>query len=144
VTPIADPMNASSEFTRNRIRHELLPLMEEISPGSEAALVRYAQLASAEDSYLDTVADVALASLNDEQGLLRIGGLADLNIVLQRRIIRAWLHDALPVGVEVGQDRIDAVRLLARSGHGGARIQVGSGWQVDRAGRHLRLERESD
>ncbi len=37
-----DPTNQSRDFLRNRLRHEVLPLLEEIRPGSTGALARTA------------------------------------------------------------------------------------------------------
>ena len=39
-----DPSNATSDFRRNRIRHELIPLLEGIYPGSRKAVARAAWL----------------------------------------------------------------------------------------------------
>ncbi len=142
--PIVDPSNVSAEFRRNRIRHELLPLFEEISPGSAAAIVRYSQLAAAEDSYLASVVDAQLGSLVDREGQLIAGRFVNLDVVLQRRIVQAWLQSKLPAGVEVGQQRIDAVRALGLLGQGGNKIQIGSGWQVLRSRGLLRVERRSE
>jgi len=142
--PIIDPSNGSSEFRRNRIRHELLPLFEDISPGSTAAIVRYAQLAAAEDSYLASVVDTHIGSLVDRDGHMIAGRLVDLDVVLQRRTVQTWLQSKLSAGVEVSQERIDAVRALGLSGHGGSKVQVGSGWQVLRLRGLLRVERRSE
>lgn len=142
LTPVADPTNASSAFKRNRVRHELLPLLEKISPGSERALARYAQLASAEDAFLDSIARDALSSVRFDGNLLPVDGLAGLDHVVQRRVVRAWLAKALPIGVEVGLERVDAVLNLAIVGKGGGQIQVGSGWQVVRSGGSLRVDEE--
>jgi tRNA(Ile)-lysidine synthase len=42
-----DPTNAARDRLRNRLRHEVLPLMEEIRPGAGAALARTATRAAA-------------------------------------------------------------------------------------------------
>ncbi|HET9396948.1 MAG TPA: tRNA lysidine(34) synthetase TilS [Nitrospiraceae bacterium] len=144
LTPIVDPSNDSVEFKRNRIRHEVLPLLEEISAGSTAAIVRYSQLAAAEDEYLDTVAQAHLDASVDQEGRLRAEVVAELDIALQRRIIRTWLRSGTPTGVDVGQERVDAVRELGLAGQGQSRIQIGSGWQVVRRAGLLHLERAAE
>ena len=142
--PISDPSNDSSEFKRNRIRHELLPLIEQISPGSIAAIVRYSRLAAEEDTYLTSVVDSQLGSMVDQGRLLSAESLSDLEVVLQRRIVQSWLQSRLPAGVEVSQERVDAVRAFGLSGHGGRTIEVGSGWQVVRSNGRLMLERRAE
>lgn len=43
-----DPANESSDYRRNRVRHELIPLMEDIYPGASRALTRAAALTQSE------------------------------------------------------------------------------------------------
>ncbi len=52
-----DPTNVSPAFLRNRVRHELLPLLESLRPGSVAAVARTARLASEESEWLDALVD---------------------------------------------------------------------------------------
>ncbi len=142
MVPIFDPSNTSFEYKRNRIRHELLPLIEEISPGATAGLVRYSQLAAAEDSYLDSVAAALVAAHVDDHGRLEVRDISGIDVVLQRRAIRLWLQSVFPAGLDIAQERVEAVRALGLTGQGGSRIQIGAGWQVVRTGGHLRTERE--
>lgn len=51
-----DPSNRDPRFTRNRLRHEVLPLLEEIRPGASRALARLAGIASAEEDVLANLA----------------------------------------------------------------------------------------
>jgi tRNA(Ile)-lysidine synthase len=48
-----DPSNASSAFTRNRIRHEVMPILEAIRPGAVKALARSATHANEEAEALE-------------------------------------------------------------------------------------------
>lgn len=47
-----DPTNADPRFLRNRVRAELLPLMEALRPGAAAAIARGAAFAAADDALL--------------------------------------------------------------------------------------------
>lgn len=49
---ITDSTNLSSDYTRNKIRLQLLPLMQEINPAAVRALGRLSESASADDDYL--------------------------------------------------------------------------------------------
>ena len=51
-----DPTNADPAFLRNRVRGELLPLLEALRPGAIDALTRFARLASDDDALLDLIA----------------------------------------------------------------------------------------
>lgn len=51
-----DPSNASTRFLRNRVRSELLPLFEELRPGSVRAMARGAGFAAEDDTLLRSLA----------------------------------------------------------------------------------------
>ncbi|MBQ4397026.1 MAG: tRNA lysidine(34) synthetase TilS [Clostridia bacterium] len=61
LTYMTDSTNLSADYTRNKIRLKLLPLMREINPSVTRALERLAKSAADDDDYLDTLA----ASLAD-------------------------------------------------------------------------------
>jgi len=50
-----DPTNADTSFTRARVRHELLPLLERISPGAERTIAETARLLRDEAEALDAL-----------------------------------------------------------------------------------------
>ena len=55
--PRMDESNRSPDFTRNRVRAELLPLLEELNPAVRDALLRLSTSAARELSYLDAEVD---------------------------------------------------------------------------------------
>lgn len=57
-----DATNASLEQTRNRIRHELLPLLETFNPNAAQSLCKTARLCAQDDAFLNQLADQALQS----------------------------------------------------------------------------------
>lgn len=60
VQPLEDETNASTDFTRNRVRHELVPLLKTFNPRVEQALVRLAAAAAKDRSAVhDALARVA-------------------------------------------------------------------------------------
>ena len=48
-----DPSNADTRFTRARVRHELLPLLERVAPGAERTIAQTARLLRDEAEALD-------------------------------------------------------------------------------------------
>ncbi len=79
IDPIADESNQSPAFRRNRVRQELLPLLESFNPRIESALVRLAESASQDRVVLD---DVAAKAVEKIQGTALIS--------------RAWFETAAP------------------------------------------------
>jgi tRNA(Ile)-lysidine synthase len=57
-----DPTNTSQEPLRNRVRHQLLPLLEDLRPGATKTLARTATLAADDRDWLDPLVTAALAS----------------------------------------------------------------------------------
>ena len=52
ITPREDPTNAILDATRNKIRHQVLPLLRELNPGVGTALVQLARIAEMEAAYV--------------------------------------------------------------------------------------------
>src|SRR5579884_3534644 len=132
LTPILDRTNEELTFRRNRIRHEMLPRLEQWHPGATAALGRYAVLAAAEDAYLNDLARAALASTLTDGGALSIAALHHQALPLQRRIVRQWV--ATQAGLaELTADRADAIIALTARAQPGRQIEIGAGWIVRHA-----------
>lgn len=53
---LEDPTNASPRYLRNRVRNELIPLMEAIRPGATAAIARGAAFAAEDAALLEFLA----------------------------------------------------------------------------------------
>ena len=54
-----DPSNTDHRFLRNRVRHQVLPMLESIRPGSAATLARAADNLAVDSDYLSSVAEQA-------------------------------------------------------------------------------------
>ncbi len=58
--PLDDKTNASPDYRRNRVRNEVLPLLRELNPRIDDALVRLAGAAAEDEAYIDASASRAL------------------------------------------------------------------------------------
>lgn len=135
---LEDPTNTDMAFRRNAIRHQLLPVIEALSPGSTAAVARAADLIAADADLLRDLTDHHLEACVTEGGLER-DGIVQLPLALQRRVVRAWLEGEVPHG-EFSLDRISAVLELAQRNRGGARVQIGGHHSVVLRGGYLKLD----
>ncbi len=63
---VEDSSNGDENYTRNFIRHEVLPVFSQISNGAEEHLVRFATLAARDDDYLYSLARKSIEHLGDE------------------------------------------------------------------------------
>ncbi|HEY2343005.1 MAG TPA: tRNA lysidine(34) synthetase TilS [Chthoniobacteraceae bacterium] len=131
-----DASNADPQFTRNRLRHELLPLLEK-GFGREVrrAVWRAAEILGAEDELL-----TSLLPGHGEEGEsreLEVDCLRLLPVALQRRKIYAWLRGN---GVaRVGYEAVEAVRALLTD-HRRAKINLPGGIHARRRAGKLFLE----
>ena len=127
LTPLTDPSNADPAFRRNRVRHELLPLLDDLAQRDVAALLaRQADLLRDEADLLDALAD-ALDPTDAR-------ALAAAPAPLARRAVRAWLRDEHPPEAAAVERVLAVARGEARA------AEVGGGRRVARSGQRLRLE----
>ena len=87
LTPVTDPSNADARFRRNRVRHEVLPLLHDVADRDVVPLLcRLADLSAADAALLDELADAAVADPTDAVAL------AGAPPALARRTLRRWLR----------------------------------------------------
>ena len=90
--PRHDSSNTDLNYTRNRVRHELLPLLEEkYQHGAAANLARLARLAGDEEAWLSELAQqefCKIAEVSESSVNLAISALQTHPVALQRRLIR--------------------------------------------------------
>jgi tRNA(Ile)-lysidine synthase len=127
LTPVRDPSNDDPAFRRNRIRHELLPLLNAIAERDIAAvLARQADLLRDEADLLD---ELALTIEPTDAAAVREAPLA-----LARRALRRWLADPYP------PDAATVERVLAVARGDAVACEVAGGRRVARSGGRLRVE----
>ena len=57
---VTDSTNLSDDYTRNKIRHNIIPILREINPSVEAAAARTANTLKADSEYLENIAEKEL------------------------------------------------------------------------------------
>ena len=100
-----DASNSDRRFARNRIRHELLPLLEQqYNPQIREVLRRTAEILRDEDQvFSEQVAKY------QHTATVSVSELLQLPVALQRRALRAWLGT-------VSFEEVEAIRQLAAAG----------------------------
>ncbi len=116
--PRFDPSNLDPVYTRNRLRAELLPLLEtNYNPNLVTALLRLGEICRAENDYLAAQAETAFQRLAvSADGAVRLdaGGVAALSPAIGRRVVRkAWSELAGDPGA-LDFDHVERVLELAR------------------------------
>lgn len=95
-TPRVDASNADVAFLRNRIRHELLPQLEQYNPNLRQTLVRNAALIAEDVRYLEAQTDRAwrdtVADVSEHATALDLAELRALPGALRHRVLRRAAH----------------------------------------------------
>ena len=126
LTPVVDPTNDDPVHRRNRVRAELLPLMNDIARRDVVPiLVRQAALLRDDANALQTVMDPTDAP-----------AVAAAPPALARRAIRRWLTE----GQDHPPDAATVERVLAVARNEAKAADVGAGRRVARTRNVLRLE----
>ncbi len=121
-----DSSNANEQFARNRIRHRLLPqLEEEWNPELKAALARTAQLAFDEEQFWNSYIAQAAAAIFTEKGntlLVDASKLLSHPVAVARRLIR-WAVARIKGNTrQIEYQHVEAVLDLARLAEGHGRV----------------------
>ena len=87
---IEDESNADLRFTRNALRHQVMPLLENIVPGFAARMGRAAQHTQAAQALIEALAadDMAACRLGDGLAVSALQALSDERI---NHVLRLWL-----------------------------------------------------
>lgn len=131
-----DSSNLSAEFMRNRIRHEVLPLLRTFNPRVSEVLARTAELLTVEEAYLDNAARQSLVTCLTSAGRLSVPALLAQPVALRRRVLRAWGQAA---GVSLETVHLVALERLASRSQSGRQCELPGGWCVTREFDELRL-----
>jgi tRNA(Ile)-lysidine synthase len=133
---IDDPTNADTAFTRNRIRHKLLPVIEEAFPQFRETFARSARHAAQAQELL---AELAAGDLGSAGNPPVIRELRKLSRPRQANLLRHWLrgtHQAAPTAAQM-EELLDQLAACVTRGHG-LHIKVAGGF-VSRDGERLQF-----
>lgn len=132
VDPVVDPSNDDSRFVRNRIRNEVLPLLDDIAGRDVTALlVRSAELLDDERALLGRLVDAAGLDPTDARAL------AAADPLLARRVLRAWLGAG-----GYPPDRASTERVYAVARGEVRACELPGGVRVERSGGRLRIREQ--
>jgi tRNA(Ile)-lysidine synthase len=135
LAPWEDPHNADSRYTRVRLRHEVLPLLEDVLHGGVAgALARTAAQLREDSEALDVLAEELLVAVGEE---MNVTLLSQTPPALRRRVLRRWL---LQNGVrELTDAHLRAVDDLIGNWHGQGGVWLPGGLEASRTHGRLRV-----
>ncbi len=136
-----DRSNRDPRFTRNRIRHQLLPLLErEYNPEVRSALSHLATTSQAEEDWwqLQMERHPALSKNGPGAAILNTALLKELHPAVIRRVIRHAIEIAKGNLRQITFDQVETVAALAASTRGYGRVPL-PGMMATRSFDQLRI-----
>jgi len=163
-----DATNQDVNLTRNRVRHELMPMLRRFNPGVDEVLARLAAIARDDEAFWQMELARVLPQMLLPGAPVRGGGravstasgaaawaveitrLATMPVALRRRVVRAVARSC---GARLSAEETAKVLALAGlsektghtakvSGRSGSRLELAGGLRVERSARELRFWRE--
>jgi tRNA(Ile)-lysidine synthase len=129
VTVVVDPSNSDPAYLRNRVRHDVLPLLDDVAQRDLVpVLTRQADLLREESDLLDSLA-LGLDPTDAK-------ALATAPLALARRAVSRWLTGEHP------PDAATVERVLRVAAGGATGCDIGGGRRVERSMQRLRLLEE--
>ena len=130
-TTALDRSNEDPAFLRNRVRNEVLPLLESIRPGAVDRIGQFSRLAADDEALLDDLARTELEERTTEDG---IDWHEPPVAALGRRVLRLAIGEPAP-----SAERVEALLEAAAGERGGVSIELGGGRVATVTGRRIRI-----
>ena len=141
-----DYTNFDLAFTRNRLRHVVLPeLTSQFNPNLIQTLARTVEIIEGEDAWMRDLAENWLrvqGRKEEETFVIPVSKLESTPIAFIRRVLRAALRATGSDLLDVTFDQIETVRALLKSGKSGKIVQIPGRMQVTREFDQLVFRRE--
>ncbi|GKS97179.1 tRNA lysidine(34) synthetase TilS [Acidovorax sp. SUPP2825] len=128
---VEDPTNGDEHYTRNRIRHRLLPAIDAAFPQFRDTFARSAEHAAQASELLQELAEADLVAVGVPP---RLAALQALSRARQANVLRHWLrsvHGTTPAAAQLAE-LLDQIAACTTRGHR-IRIKVGRGFAVREA-----------
>ena len=141
LTSVTDSSNLKTDYLRNKIRLELMPLLEGQQPQLVRLLGRTAEILRDEDDYLERIAQAWLTRNMElsSHGTYRVPvtSFLGLPVALKRRVIRNGIGKAKRDLRRISWDHIEAIRRLAQAEKPQAALDLPGRLTVKRTYDHL-------
>ena len=134
-----DPHNVDERFVRPRIRHTVMPVLEQhLGPGVAEALVRTGELLGRDREELDRQAWKLAYSIGDgvELGMIPVGMLNGVPVAIASRVVRIIVEES--IGVSLSFHHTEQVLAFVTGAIRGTVVEIPEG-RVEKHDDHYRV-----
>lgn len=125
-----DESNRDERYTRNRVRHTILPVLRDLSPHVSRHLARLAHTARIETSFIEAQVAAAWPYVVTSAGPGQVQGsrppLTALDPAIRLALLRRFIREALDVETDVDAAHVEAVQGLLAAGLGSHTLPGGA------------------
>jgi tRNA(Ile)-lysidine synthase len=121
-----DPTNLTGKYARNRIRLEILPILEELYPEAAGNIARAASLVREDIEMLEELAS-GTVEMRGEEVVLPLAGLMNLRPPLRRHAVRLAYTTLVPDTAPLTSKQVEAVLGLLEDGEGTRTLDLPGG-----------------
>jgi tRNA(Ile)-lysidine synthase len=128
-----DPSNTDRRYSRNRIRAEVVPVLEELHPGAAQRISSQAERLVEEVESSDELVNLALQTLKTAGSQAGTPGLqrqelGDLAVANQRQLLHHWLEQSTRLALPARQ--LEELLRRLQPGHPPGQADLGADWQL--------------
>ncbi len=145
ITYCQDSTNEEMEYSRNRLRHDILPLIErELNGKARSHIADSAKKVAQWRQYMEKQGEIFYEKIvtKGEEFLVDIPTFQKLDVVIQDEVLRKIFLHWIPAAKDIGQVHYDKVKELVR-GENGKRITLPQGLIVVKRYNELAFTKET-
>jgi tRNA(Ile)-lysidine synthase len=140
ITFVEDSSNSSPAILRNRIRAELMPMIErEYAPGFSGRLIELAREMRSLDGLVASIAARELDAMRVHGDALELSGFGALNRAVQAVALRLFLAERMGSLRGISRAHVEALLHLILEGGPSDSIDLPGGWRAEREYQIFRL-----
>ena len=134
---VTDSTNLCDDYTRNKIRHSIVPVLKEINPSVEKAAIRMSASLKKDSEQLDKMADDALKISLNENGELNIDKAWGLDEAIKSRVVKKYVNSVTK------ENKLEAVHInfLLDLMQKGGKANLPGGWVARAQSSSLRIDK---
>ena len=89
---VTDSTNLSDEYTRNKIRHNIIPVLKELNPSVEKAVARTARALKRDSEYIESRVQELLKTEVGDSGELNVKSFSAIEYPIKSRAVKIYIE----------------------------------------------------